>query len=266
MRVDIFDLQGKSIGKIELPKVFSENLRQDLIRRAFLSIQSKKIQPYGTAISAGKRTSAHYHGYKRHRWTMMSREMARMPRIHGKVSGHLYFQARFVPQARGGRVAHPPRVEKIWVKKINKKENKKAVRSAIAATSLKELVLNRGHRVGKIESLPIVVDDKIQEIKKTKDLVKFLTSLNLSEELERIQDKKIRAGKGKRRGRKYKAKIGPLIVINEDKGICKAAKNIAGVNVCRVTNLSVEHLAPGSLPGRLTIFSKSSIDKLGEIK
>jgi len=86
----------------------------------------------------------------------------------------------------------------------------------------------------------------------------------LKEELERIKEKKVRAGKGKRRGRKYKRKVGPLIVISEDKGIVKAAKNLPGVDVCFVENLNVELLAPGGQPGRLTIWSNSAIEKLKE--
>jgi len=266
METNVYDLNGQPKEKIKLPKVFSEPIREDLILRAFLVTQSKKRQPYGTDVLAGKRTSAHYHGKRRERWTMMNREMARMPRIHGKgVPAHLLWAARFVPQAVKGRRAHPPKVEKIWEQKINKKERKKAIRSAIAATANKELVLKRGHKIEKIEKLPIVVEDKIQEIKKAKELVEFLKKIGLEKELERIKKKKVRAGKGKMRGRKYKKKIGPLIVITEDKGISKAVKNLSGINVCRVENLCAEYLAPGAMPGRLTIFTKSAIKKLSGV-
>ena len=262
MKVDVFNLEGKPIEKINLPKVFSTPVREDLILRAFLSTMSKKRQPYGTDVMAGKRTSAHYHGMRHHRYTMMNREMARLPRLHGKTVPFLYWQARFVPQAKGGRAAHPPKVEKVWEQKINKKEKRKAIESAIAATALKEFVERRGHKIGELKQLPIVVDDKIQEIKKSKELVEFLKKIGLNEEIKRIKKKKIRAGKGKARGRKYKKKIGPLIVITQDKGIVKAAKNLPGCNVCRVKNLSVELLAPGAMPGRLTIFTKSALEKL----
>lgn len=265
MKVNVFDLEGKPIEKIELPKVFSEPIREDLILRAFLATQSKKRQPYGVDIMAGKRTSAHYHGKRRYRWTMMGREMARMPRLHGKLSPHLMWRARFVPQAKGGREAHPPKVEKIWEQKINKKERKKAIRSAIAATVCKECVLGRGHKVKEIKELPLIIENKIQEISKTKELVEFLKKIGLEKELERIKKRKIRAGKGKRRGRKYKRKIGPLIIITEDKGIGKAVKNLPGINVCRVENLSAEFLAPGAMPGRITLYTKSAIKKLSGV-
>lgn len=263
MKADVFDLNGKAVEKINLPKVFSEQVRGDLIKRAVLASHSKDRQAYGVDPMAGKRTSAHYHGYRRHRYTMMNREMARLPRLHGKTVPFLTWQAKFVPHAKSGRVAHPPLVEKVWEQKINKKENQKAIRSAIAATAVKEIILARGHAAEKIKEFPIIVEDKIQEIKKTKNLVEFLVKIGLVKELERISKVKIRAGKGKMRGRKYKTKIGPLFVVADDKGIGKAVKNIVGSNVCHVQNLSAEYLAPGSMPGRLTIFTKSAIEKLG---
>ncbi|MBI5872234.1 50S ribosomal protein L4 [archaeon] len=264
MKVDVFDLQGQAKEKIDLPKVFSEQIRQDLIRRAVLAVMSNQRQPYGTDPMAGKRTSAHYHGYRRHRWTMMNREMARLPRIHGKASPHLMWRSRFAPQIKGGRQAHPPNVEKIWTLKINKKEKKKALHSAIAACAVKEIVLKRGHKVEDVKELPIVVEDKIQELKKTKDVVNFFVKIGLVKELERLNKRKIRAGRGKMRGRKYKRKVGPLIIVADDKGVSKAVSNLSGVDVATIKSLSTVHLAPGTDAGRLTIWSKSAIEKLGE--
>ena len=261
MKVDVFDLNGKATGKIDLPAVFSEQVREDLIRRAVSAMQSKRRQPYGTDPYAGLRSSAHYHGYRRHRYTMMNREMARMPRIHGKTTPQLTWRARLVPQAVKGREAHPPKAEKVWSLKINDKERRKAIRSAIAATALKELVARRGHRFA-LDALPIVVDDELQSLKKTKDVVEFFKKVGLEKELKRISERKVRAGVGKTRGRRYKRKIGPLIVIAEDKGISNAAKNLLGVNIVRAQNLSAEHLAPGAVPGRLAIFTKSAIEWL----
>jgi len=262
MKADVFDLSGKVVGKVDLPKVFSEAVRQDVIRRAVIATASIR-QPYGTDPMAGKRSSAHYHGYRRHRWTMMNKEMARMPRIHGKVSPNLMWKARIVPQAKGGRQAHPPKIEKVWQESINKKERKLATRSAIAATAVRDLVVNRGHRIDNIKQLPIVVLDNMQEMKKSKELVSFLTAIGLEQELKKLKERKIRAGRGKARGRKYKRKVGPLLVITEDKGIGKAAKNL-NINVCRAENLSAAYLAPGGMPGRLAIYTQSALKKIGD--
>lgn len=268
MKVDVYNLEGKPIEKIDLPKVFEEPIREDLILRAVLASQSKRRQPYATDILAGKRTAAHFHGGRpgrtgAHRWAMIGREIARMPRLHGKTVPFMTFRARFVPQAIKGREAHPPKVEKVWLQKINKKERRKAIHSAIAATAVKDLIIKRGHKAENLKSLPIIVEDKIQEISKTKELIECLKKIGLEKELERIKEKKVRAGKGKMRGRKYKRKIGPLFVITEDKGIGKAVGNLIGCNICRVENLSAEYLAPGTMAGRLTIFTKSTVKKLG---
>ena len=77
--------------------------------------------------------------------------------------------------------------------------------------------------------------------------------------------KKIRAGKGKMRGRKYKVPKGPLIVVGEDKGISLGARNHPGVDIVSVENLNAELLAPGTHPGRFTIYTKSAIEKFGEL-
>ncbi len=264
---NLYSINGEVVGKVKLPKVFSTPIREDLIKRAFLATQSKKRQPYGTDVYAGKRTSAHYHGRRRLRaeYLMMDREMARHARIHGNAPPHMMFVARRSSNVRKGMRAHPPKVEKVWEQKINKKERRLAIASAIAATAVKELVQARGHKVQNLSSLPIVVEDDIQKISKTKELVEFLKKIGLEEELKRIKKKKVRAGKGKMRGRRYRKRVGILFVVDKDEGIGKAIKNLPGCHVVRVENLSAEYLAPGAHPGRLTIFTKSAIERLGEI-
>ena len=127
---EIFDLQGKSTGKITLPKVFSTPLRPDVIKRAVLAIQSNRLQPQGRDPMAGKRTTAESRG------TGMG--ISRVPRIKGG-SG----RAGFAPSTVGGRQPHPPRAEKNIVKDIPKKEAKFALISAIAATAQKETIVSR---------------------------------------------------------------------------------------------------------------------------
>ena len=51
-------------------------------------------------------------------------------------------------------------------KKINKKENKLALCSALAATTSKELVESRGHKVEGIDAVPLVVSDDIEKFLK----------------------------------------------------------------------------------------------------
>jgi large subunit ribosomal protein L4e len=259
MKIPVYSLNGKVKGNIVLAKAFSEPIRTDLIKRAVIAERSNHIQPYSTDPLAGKRTSAHYHGRRGIRHAMMNREIARMKRIHG--SGGLDFRARFVPQAVKGRKAHPPK-PKNWVKKINKKERKKALLSAIAATTNKKMITERGHRTDGVKHIPLVIEDKFQKLKKIKDVISVLKKLGLEQELDRTKEKKIRAGRGKTRGRKYKKKKGLLVIITEDKGIGKACKNIPGLEITTLKNLSVELLAPGIKPGRLTLWTQSAIEDI----
>lgn len=262
MKAQVLSLAGKAGKEIPLPRAFSEPLREDLIRRAVLAEQSRERQAYGVDPIAGMRTSAHYHGRRDYRYTMMNREMSRKPRIH--ASGFLHFTAREASGIVKGRRAHPPNAEKVWELKINRREWEKALHSAIAATINKELVSGRGHKIDGIKSISIVLDDKIQEVKKTRDLLETLKALGLEKELERAKRRKIRAGRGKSRGRRTIMRKGPLIIVSEDKGIAKAGRNIPGIDVVPVKDLKAQDLAPGASPGRLCIWSKSAIEAIGK--
>ena len=60
--------------------------------------------------------------------------------------------------------------------------------------------------------------------------------------------------------------MGPLIVVAEDKNARKALRNFEGLDVVKAADLSVEALAPGTHPGRLTVWSESAIKTLAERK
>jgi large subunit ribosomal protein L4e len=258
MKVHVYSLKGEVKRSLDLGRVFSEPVRTDIINRAVLSEQSKTRQPYGADPLAGKRTSAHYHGRRKVRHSMMNREMARMARIHG--SGFMHMTARFVPQATKGRKAHPPKVEKVWKRGMNKKEHMKALVSAISATASKDYVSSRGHLPSESKHLPLVIENGLEEVKRIKEVNDLLASLGLEKEMERTKEKKIRAGRGTSRGRKHRKRKGILIVVSEMRGIEKAAGNIPGMDVVRVEDLRVEHLAPGGVPGRLTLWTEGAIE------
>ena len=251
--VKIFDLQGKPIGKATLPDVFATPLRPDVIKRAVLAIQSSRLQPQGRDPMAGKRTSAESRG------TGMG--IARVPRVKGGGG-----RAAFAPSTVGGRQPHPPRSEKKIVKRIPKKEARLALLSAIAATASKDAIASRGHRIEDVPEIPLIVTDSIEGLMKTSELEAALTNLGVLSDLYRVKDsRKIRAGKGKRRGRKMKQAIGPLIVVAENKGIFNAASNLPGVDAATINNLSAEMLAPGTHPGRLTLWTNGAIERLDKL-
>jgi len=169
----------------------------------------------------------------------------------------------FAPGTVGGRKAHPPKASKNWTKKINKKERRKAIRSAIAATLSKELV-GKNHIIP--DNYPFIIENKLESLKKTKQVRDVLKKIGLGKELERVSEKTIRSGKGKKRGRKYKSKTGPLIIVSKDCNLLKAAKNIAGINVIIVKSLNAKSLAPSASPGRLAIWTQDAVKELEDKK
>jgi len=245
----VFNLEGKKVGRVKLPSVFNTSLRPDVIKKAVVAIQTHRIQPQGRDVMAGKRTTAESWG--------VGHGMARIPRLRGSR------RAAFAPGTVGGRQAHPPVAEKKIKKKIPKKERRLALFSAIAATGSKEIVAERGHIIDSVPELPLIVTDDIQNLKKTLEVKEVFTNLGLWADIYRVKESiKIRAGKGKMRGRKKKVGVGPLIVISENGGIIEAARNLPGVDVAYVKDLNPELLAPGTHPGRLTVWTKSSIEEL----
>lgn len=258
VEVKILDLENNEKGKIKLPKQFEGDIRPDLIKRAVLAIMSHKRQRYGASPEAGKRASAKI-SRRRHNYRgAYGFGISRVPRkIMSRRGTRMNWQGAFAPGTVGGRRAHPPKAEKIWWQKINKKERKQAIISAISATVNKELVEKRGHKI--IDNYPLIIDSSIEDIDKTKKVKEILMRLGLKEELGRCEKKKIRAGKGKARGRKYKKKKGPLIVVSKDCKLIKSAGNIPGIDICAIKSINAELLAPGATPGRLTLWSNAAI-------
>ncbi|MEM2849138.1 MAG: 50S ribosomal protein L4 [Candidatus Bathyarchaeia archaeon] len=249
----VLGLDGKVVGRLKTPGVFTTDIRPDLIRRVVVALQTHRLQRKGRSELAGKRHVVEYLG--------VGRSLSRVPRLKGTT------RASFVPLAVGGRLTHPPKPEKDIYKKVNKKERLLALSSAIAATASKEYVQARGHRIEKVKYFPLVVVDDIQSLKKTKDVVNLFKNLGIWEDVLRVKNSmsKIRVGKGKMRGRKYKGGKGPLLVVAKNNGIGLSARNIPGVDVVELKNVSVEVLAPGGNPGRLTIWDRSSIITLRSI-
>ena len=147
--------------------------------------------------------------------------------------------------------------------KINKKERRKAIRSAIAATALRDLVSVR-HKFSR--QVPIVLESKFESLNKTKQVKDLLLKIGFEDELKRINDKKIRAGRGKSRNRKYRIKRGPLIIVSGKCLLEKASRNLQGIETSFVENLNAEILAPGTIPGRLVIWSEDAIKKMEKEK
>lgn len=261
MKAKIYGTNGKQDKEVTLPKAFEEVYRPDLIKRAFLSIKSSKYQAKGTDSRAGLKNSARYSGRRGSYLATINRSMARLPRLRHYPRKGRIGEVRKVPQARGGRRAHPPKTEKKLKEKINKKEKKKAFKSALAATANIEIVKRRGHNIEKLE-MPIIASNDLEEIKKTKDVVNFLEKIGLSEDIKKSKKRKVKQGRGKTRGRKYRRRKTVLIASGEDKGIVRAARNIPGADVVLAKNLNVSELAPGGQAGRVTVYTENALNEI----
>jgi len=240
-------VDGKTTGDVPVPSVFSTPLRLDVISKAVIAEQSHSFQRQGRDPMAGKRTTAEGFG--------VGRGISRVPRIggHGPLSG----QAAFAPGTRGGRLAFPPVSMANPAKSINRKERRFALRSAIAASASASIVKKRGHRFEEEMMFPLVVSDAIEKITKTSEARKILFSLGLWDDIARVEKSRQTL-----RGRTTH-KVGPLIVVGDYQGAHRAFRNFDGVDVVRAQDLSVENLAPGTHPGRLTVWSESAFKWIG---
>jgi large subunit ribosomal protein L4e len=247
VKANVIDLSGNASGQVDLPPVFEEEYRPDIIKRAVLSAQANRLQSYGPHFYAGMNTSAQSWG--------PGHGVSRVPRLKNgrKAAG--------IPMAVGGRRSHAPQPNADYTEKINIKEKRKAIRSAIAATACNELVTARGHKFSR--ELPVVAQDNLESLNKTSEVVKFLVAAGLWDDVMRAKmGRHIRAGKGKLRGRKYRGRKSLLIVAGNDQGLGKAARNLPGVDFITVEMLNAELLAPGTKAGRLTVWTESSLQKL----
>lgn len=240
----VYSLQGEAVRTLPIPEIFQTPIRPDIIHRAVVAIQSHRIQPQGRDPMAGKHTSAESRG--------TGLDLARVPRVKG--GGPTAGGGALAPGTVGGRSAHPPVAEKKILKRINKKERRLAIRSAIAATADKQHVSSRGHIVDGVRGFPLIVVDDLQELKTAKEVQSLFIKLGVWADVLRVKEGvKLRGGKG------------PLIVIADDRGIGKAASNYSGVDVVKVENLNAELLAPGTHIGRLTVWTESAVGKLNEL-
>ncbi|MAF35175.1 50S ribosomal protein L4 [Candidatus Woesearchaeota archaeon] len=242
---------------MKFPAQFEEPLRKDLIIRAVLALRSKR-QPYGAMTRAGIEASAKLSRRRRAYRGAYNKGISRIPRKTMTARGSsMNWVGALAPHARGGIRAHPPKAAKQWEQKINDKERKKAIRSALGATINKDLVQERGHKAP--DKYPFVLEETFEKLAKSKEVMKKFQELGLKEELARCTPR-IQSGKTRMRGRKTKTARGPLLVVSQACPLSKAARTIPGVDVRTVTRLNAEVLAPGTHPGRLTIYTKPALE------
>jgi large subunit ribosomal protein L4e len=261
MRLKLVATNGTASHEVELPEQFSEEIREDLVKKAVLAIQNNRRQAYGSFEDAGDR-HASWVSKRRRDWRgSYGKGISRVPRkVLNRRGSQFYWVGAQAPGTVGGRRAHPPRSYKAWDWKLNVKEKRKAIRSAMAATVHKDIVAKRGHLVP--ESYPFIIDDAFEQIHKTKELEAALSKMGFEKELERVSVSKVRAGRGKLRGRSTKQKKSVLFVVSNTEKLSRAAENLPGIDVINVRKLNAESLAPGGHLGRATLYTHKSIEEL----
>lgn len=252
--VTVFNEEGKDVAQTTLPAVFKAPIRTDVVQFVHTNMRKNKRQPYAVSTAAGHQTSAESWG--------TGRAVARIPRVRGGGT-HRSGQAAFGNMCRGGRMFAPTKTWRRWHRRINQNQRRYAMCSALAATALPALVMARGHRIDNIGEVPLVVDNSIEKITKTREAVKVLKALNAYADVQKSKNsKKIRPGKGKMRNRRFVQRKGPLIIYNEDQGITRAFRNIPGVELLKVDRMNLLLLAPGGHLGRFCVWSRGAFDKL----
>jgi len=242
MKADIYNLEGEKVRSIELPKQFNEEYRPDLIKRAVHAIMSHNIQKYGANSEAGKRSSAKLSRRRRDYKGAYGIGISRIPRKTMWRRGTQFgWVGAWAPGTVGGRRAHPPKAERNWEKSINVKERKKAIRSAIAGLL----------RMNKIK----ILDSKLEDIKKIKDLGNILTKNKLELDIK----KKVRAGRGSNRGRKYKKSKGILFIVSK-----KCELMNVNVDVVNVKDINALVLTRGQDEPRQCVWSEEALKRLNE--
>ncbi|KAK6903574.1 hypothetical protein V866_007686 [Kwoniella sp. B9012] len=255
--VTVWSASGESSGSVPLPAVFTAPIRLDVVQQVHKSIAKNRRQPYAVAENAGHQTSAESWG--------TGRAVARIPRVGGggtQRSG----QAAFGNMCRGGRMFAPTKTWRKWHVKVNQNQRRYAVASALAASALPSLVLARGHRIEQIQEVPLVVSSSLESVTKTKEAVELLKATAAYPDIAKVSNsRKLRAGKGKMRNRRYRQRRGPLVVYAKDEGLTRAFKNVPGVETCPVESLNLLQLAPGGHVGRFIIWTEAAIAALDSV-
>jgi len=255
--VSVFSLEGTKAGETTLPQVMTAPMRPDIVQFVHTNMNKNNRQAYSVSPWAGKQVSAASWG--------TGRAVARIPRVGGGGTSRSG-QGAFGNMCRGGRMFAPTKTWRKWHRKINSSQRRYAVASALAASAVPALVMARGHKVDDVPEIPLVMDNSIESAKKTSAAKDILASVGALADVEKAADsKKIRAGKGKGRNRRYTLRRGPLVIYKQNDGVEQAFRNLPGVELCCVDRLNLLQLAPGGHMGRFCIWSQSALDALNDI-
>ena len=255
--VTVFSLTGPKSGETTLPEVMTAPLRPDIVQFVHTNLNKNARQAYGVNIYAGKKVVATSWG--------TGRAVARIPRVGGGGTSRSG-QGAYGNMCRGGRMYNPTKTWRKWHYKVNLTQKRYAVASAIAASAVPALVMARGHVIDEVPEIPLVLENAVEKVQKTSTAKDVLAAVGAFADVEKVVDsKKIRAGKGKMRNRRYVMRRGPLVIYAQNDGIEQAFRNLPGVELCCVDRLNLLQLAPGGHMGRFCLWSQAALEKLDSI-
>uniref|UniRef100_UPI00358FEF99 large ribosomal subunit protein uL4 n=1 Tax=Myxine glutinosa TaxID=7769 RepID=UPI00358FEF99 len=256
--VSVYGEKGDASGRlVVLPAVFRAPIRPDIVNFVHSNVRKNSRQPYAVSAKAGHQTSAESWG--------TGRAVARIPRVRGGGT-HRSGQGAFGNMCRGGRMFAPTKTWRRWHHRVNLGQRRYAICSCLAASALPALILSKGHAIEGIPEVPLVVEDKVQSYKKTKEAVLMLKKINAWSDIQKVYaSRRIRAGKGKMRNRRRVKRCGPCIIYNKDEGLSRAFRNIPGISLLPVHKLNLLRLAPGGHMGRFLIWTESAFRRLDSL-
>jgi large subunit ribosomal protein L4 len=183
VKVPLYNQNGEMIKEIELPKeIFEVKINPNFLHQVVVSQMSNRRQ--GTAHT---KTRAEVSGGGRKPWPQKGLGLAR----HGSIRSPIW---------KGGGVAHGPRKEKNYKKKIPKKMRRKALFMALSSKA-------------KDNELILLEDLKVEK-GKTKEMAKILENL------------------------KIKGKSTLVALPSLDKKVILAARNIPKVSIIQAKDLN----------------------------
>ena len=235
-------------GSSVLPAVFSTGIRTDIVNFVHTNINKNRRQGHAVNYKAGMKHSAESWG--------TGRAVSRIPRVGGSGTSRSG-QGAFGNMCRKGRMFAPIRIWRKWHRRVNLKQRRYAVATALAASAILPLVQARGHRVDQVPEFPLVIENAVEKIERTREAVRFLKFIGAWNDVQKVVDtSRIRAGRGKQRNRRHRTRRGPLVVYSgQNVPLIKALRNVPGVEVVHVTRLNLLQLAPGGHVGRFIVWT-----------
>ena len=249
---------GKATGRqIACPAVMTAPVRPDIVGQVHTEMAKNKRQAYAVKYEAGMQTAAESWG--------TGRAVARIPRVPGGGTSRSG-QGAFGNMCRGGRMFAPTKTWRRWHRRIAVNQRRYALASALAASAVPALVMARGHEIDSVPEIPLVLANAAVADHKTAKALAILKAVGAGAELEKCKkSKKLRAGKGKMRNRRYVMRKGPLVVYEGDNTFEKAYRNLPGVELCHVDRLNLLQLAPGGHLGRFVIWTEEAFARLDKL-